>query len=68
MLQKKHRNPKETVGANLRVNKEREGLNYHWFRTEGKEDLEIVEAMLETSLIDSFNSNCPVKTAQEKTA
>ncbi len=46
---------------------EQEGnLIYHWFRIEGKEDLETVAAILDTSLRDSFNLNCPVKVVEEK--
>ncbi len=41
-------------------------LNYYWFEIEDKEDLETAAAMLDTSRRNSLNSNCPVRTVQEK--
>ncbi len=41
-------------------------MNYHWFWIEGKEDLETVPAVLDTSPRESMNSSYPVKIVQER--
>ncbi len=45
----------------------RDKLNYYnGFRVESKDDLEMVVAMLDTSIRDSFTSSCPEKIIQDK--
>ncbi len=44
-------------------------LNYYYynvFRVEGKDDVEVAAAMLDTSIRDSFTSSCPEKIIQDK--
>ncbi len=51
---------KERSTARIRAN------YYNGFRVESKDDLEVVAAMLDTSIRDSFASSCPEKIIQDK--
>ncbi len=59
-------NPRNTNWSKLKS--EMEGkLNYYTkFKVEGKDDPEMVAAMLDTSIRDSFTSSCPEKIIQDK--